>query len=209
MIRLWVILVLWVLQAALIALFVSADWVRGQVDSERSRVADYLGQETAGAIAHQTQATYRRIAVDSGLQRLTYRALIPWHVPDKPVTGLEDMAPWLFAWMEARLDAFWWLVYQAVFRLMQMGVWLPYLGVFLVAGLGDGLMVRAVTKTAIGDHTSALRYDLGIQSLLALVAAPLVYLSLPLSVPPVVIPLWGGLACAALLLTGASLQKRL
>lgn len=206
MVRAIVILLLWGLQTAIIVTAVDAAWIAEQLRREERQVASYLGGDTAAHLNRRARTIYRAAFIDTGVAPGTYDRLLP--DPSRPKHGLEPLAPWLFEWLRERLDAVWWLAFQAIHRAMLLLHWMSYFAVILVAVLVDGLVARKV-KHANHGHSNVIRYRAGVRALLALLLAPLVYLTVPISVHPVVIPAWLLVSAAALWITTANLQKRI
>ena len=75
------------------------------------------------------------------------------------------------------------------------------------AGIIDGV-VRWQIKRAIHEPPSGDRYIIGCRAGLLLSIAPLLYLSVPLELHPIVVPLWGCLLALSLILLAANLQHQ-
>ncbi|MGI9304178.1 MAG: DUF4400 domain-containing protein [Gammaproteobacteria bacterium] len=209
MIRAWLLILLWIPLAAVILLLASADWVKAQLERERQMVSSYLGPESAGELYARSISLYKAIAVNSGAVDVTYRWTSPWRPAPTHDAGSVGVGHTLSAWMDGRIEVFWRLVYQGIYRLVHLSLWLPYLSIFLFAALADGLVQRAIKKVSIGGYASPIRYNAGFHALFALLAAPLIYLSVPLSVPPISVPIWAVLACVSLVVYAANIQKRI
>lgn len=205
MFRVLLLLVLWVLQTALVLLLIDAQWVERQVKAEQETAAADLGAVLYGELHGNAERIYRRWFVDSGAVDASYADLLPDGRTPKDAT--KDMAPWFFTWLEHRLDALWWMLYQAVHRLQLMNAWCFYIAALLAVAVVDGV-VRWQIKRATHTPPSADRYLVGCRALLLLFIAPLVYFSLPLQIHPSVVPLWGCLLAFSLTLFIANLQQR-
>ncbi len=58
---------------------------------------------------------------------------------------MENLAPWWFSWLEERLDAFWWVIYQSLYRSQLILHWLPLIAFFVACALIEGLAQRALS----------------------------------------------------------------
>lgn len=203
MARVLVLLILLILQGALIVLLVNAAWVERQCAAEQARIEAYLGPARQERIERHALALYRSWVVDSGAVTRSYERLLPDRTAAQH--GMEGLAPWFFAWLERRLDAFWWLVFQAIYRAQVVVEWLPYVGVLAAVSTADGMLQRQVRRASAG-YASADRYTLARRALLILSFLPFAYLCLPLSIHPVVVPLWGVLLAVALAVFAANAQ---
>ena len=204
MTRLLAYLVLYVVQAALILLLVDAQWVEKELLRERTWTTEQWGETSAQHIQRQAAARYEAAVVASGAVAWSYSALIP--DPRVSQQGMEVLAPQLFVWLRHRIDALWWLVYQALYRLQLIRAWLPYIGSVAFAAMVEGLVQRAVKRANVVS-ASGDRYAIAQGGLLILLIAPLLYLSAPLAVTPLCIPVWGGLVAVCVGLLSANLQQ--
>ncbi len=206
MIRLVFILFVWLLQACVIAIAVNAGWVEKQLSQEKAHVEAYLGNETAIYLSSETSGLYKKLFLDTHIVSGTYKRLIP--DKNKPQHGMEGLAPWLFIWIEERLDAFWWLVYQGIYRLLVIVQWLPYLLALIMAAFVDGLVDRQVKISEYG-YANPVRYQIARRSLIILMSVPLLYLSFPLNIHPMVIPAWVCCIALTIMVFVANAQQRL
>ncbi len=206
MVRLLVLLLLWVVQAAFVILLVNAPWLEQQATHEQTRVEGHFGSARYERVAKRAVANYRSWFVESGIVAASYERLLP--EPNRPQHGMEGLAPWFFGWLRHRLDAFWWLVYQAMHRAQLIREWSPILGTLIAAAGTDGLVQRQIKRCQHG-RASSDRYTLARRALFLLGSAPALYLSLPVSVSPIAVPIWGSLLALCLLVFMASAQHEL
>lgn len=197
---------LWLLQAAIIALAFKASWIEEQLRGEQSYVEGYLGETAANDLSGRSAAIYKRWFVDTQIVARSYEALIPDR--SGPQHGMEGLAPWLFGWLEARLDTAWWMVYQAIYRSLLFLRWLPYLGALLAASMLDGFVERKIKKTT-HQPANNVRYHTSARAVLLLAFLLLFYLSLPINVHPIVVPAWGFLLAIASMVMAANAQHRI
>jgi hypothetical protein len=205
MLRILVLLVLWGLQMALVLLLIDAGWVERQVKAEQAATAAYLGTVRYRQLHQDAERVYRRWFVESGAIEKSYTRLLPDALAPKQATA--GLAPWFFTWLEHRLDALWWLIYQAAHRLQLISFWGFYVLALLATGIIDGI-VRWQIKRAVHEPPSGDRYIVGCRAGLLLFIAPLLYLSLPFELHPIVVPLWGCLLALSFILLAANLQHQ-
>jgi len=199
------ILIVWVLEVTIVLLFLQGDVLERAMETERGYVTGYLGEATSNEIKQQSDATYIKYIKSSGVEESVYDFFIP---VKNSKTGLEEMSPWLFEWMEERLDTFWWAVYQFIYKFNLFVSWLPYLLPLLAAALVDGFMVRERKKFESG-YSSPLRYDYALMSLYFLLFVPLLYITTPVAVHPLWVPIWGVLLCSANIVLSSNIQQRI
>ena len=91
---------------------------------------------------------------------------------------------------------------------MLLADWIPILGVVLGATIVDGAVARLINKTT-RRYANPVRYRTGTRVLIALGVVPLFYLSLPINVAPVVIPVWYFAAAGTVIVVMANAQHRI
>lgn len=206
MLRVFGLIVLWMIQAALVILLVNAQWVEDQAHAERLSIARQVGETRYAALEGRARGLYERWFVATHVREQSYARLLP--DPTRPKDGMEGLAPWFFEWLERRLDAFWALAFQAICRLQVFREWILIIGVTLAAATFDGLVQRRI-KRANHALASADKYVVARNALLLTLLAPLLYLSAPLTVSPLVVPLWGASLSVALMLLASHAQHRI
>src|SRR5688572_4153992 len=123
MLRVLLLLLLWLLQAVFVLLLIDAGWVERQVKAEQAVATAHLGAARYEQLHVEAQRIYRHWFVESGAIETSYTKVLPDARRSKRDMNL---APWFFTWLEHRLDALWWLIYQAVHRLQIMHFWSLY-----------------------------------------------------------------------------------
>lgn len=204
--RTLILVLLWLVQATFVAVLVNAEWLEKQMAQERSLVSQYMGESTESALATGSDGVYAQLFVDSGAVQWGYAKLLP--DPTQPKYGMDGLAPWWFTWLQHRLDAFWWMVYQCTYRLKLTAHWLPYFAVLIACAGIDGLTQRQV-KRAEFAYASSDRYILAKRSLLLLIAAPFLYSCVPVLIHPLVVPVWGMCVAAAVSLLLGNAQHQI
>jgi len=206
MARALLLVLLWVIQVAAVAVFTSSTWLQEQIAQEKMGVQAYLGEETAHHLSAKADDGFRRMFVDTEVVSHVYRFLIP--DDSVPKHGTEGLAPWFFEWLDDSLRTFWFVAYQAIYRLLLFSEWMPYLGILILAAVIDGLVERKIRKKNRG-YANPVRYRAGIRLLIILFVVPLLYLTLPISVTPLLVPAWIFAAGAVLMLVTANAQHRI
>jgi hypothetical protein len=191
--RLFALLLLWILQAALILLLVNADWIERQANYERSSIAEQLGGPQSAQLEARSRVIYDKWFTLTGIRDQTYARLLPDETRRKD--GLENLAPWFFTWLRHRLDSFWLLVFQAIHRLQLLREWGGLSLIAAAAATVDGIVQRRI-KRSHHELASADKYVIARHALLVVTILPLLYLSAPIAVSPWAVPAWG--ACVAL-----------
>ena len=206
MARLLALLLLWVAQATLIVLLVNAEWVQQQSSVEQHRITKHMGVQRSAAMIERAQARYQDWFSATGIRQQTYRRLLP--DPSLPRTGVEGLAPWFFDWLKRRLDAFWALVFLGICRAHLFVEWAPLLMAAGAAAIIDGVVQRRIKRF---NHAlaSADKYVLAKCALMVLTFVPLLYLSAPIAITPLIVPGWGACLTLTCMLLASHAQHRI
>lgn len=196
---------LWAIQLTVVLLLIQAPWIEHAMTVERGWIVEEFGLEKTGRMEDQAMDRFRHWCIDSGWVKESYVRLLPDRKASQ--SGMEGLAPGFFAWMKKRIDAAWWIVYEAIFRVVLLQTWQLYLGALGVAAMVDGLVSRAIKRREHG-YSSSDRFALARRGILVLFVALLVYLFLPVPISPLAIPIWAGLCSLALGLLAAHTQQR-
>jgi hypothetical protein len=199
------ILVLWVIELSVAVLGVSAQWIERYAAAERDRVQAFWGGADVRYLVREADENYRKWFVESGIVAGSYSALLP-----RPRTSPTELtlAPWFFSWLKGRLDALWLLVYQALFRAHMIVTWLRFLALPIAAAALDGYVARQIQRVN-RSYASADRFAMARLLLCVLIAAPFLYLPVPVSVDPVAVPAWGACVMLATRLLIANAQHQI
>lgn len=198
-------MLLWLVQAGIVLILVNADWLDHQTRSERMDTATHVGLARYADLEARARSTYDKWFVATRVRDASYARLLP--DPEQPKEGMEDLAPWFFKWLKDRLDVFWSLVFQAFCRVQLIREWATWIGFVAVAAVGDGFVQRRI-KAANHSLASADRYAVARNAVTLVIFAPFLYLSMPISITPLAVPVWGASFAIALMLLTAHAQHR-
>ena len=202
-------LLIWFIEFIVIAAMVSESWSLTVINKEQAMARVYLGAATAQQIKNDTDAFYDTVFIESGVVATVDNYFVPTEETRRRSGSLADLGrDNVFPVIEERLNVIWASVYQMVYRLMGFLVWLPYLGLFFLPALIDGLMVRQIKKTNF-DYASPLVHRIALHSLWLTAYLLLLALFAPLPLPPWLIPMAGAVIAMALGLLAANTQKRI
>lgn len=182
------LLILWSVQAALVLLLVDAAWIERQIGAERDQLAMHLGEEQARQLLAQARAIFERGLVRTEMVERSYAALLP--DPAAPTQGMENVAPWFFAWLKARLDTFWILALQVILRAVLLRQWLMVVILGVLAAMLDGYIQQRI-KRDNNQLASADRYLMGRHAAVLGVMFPFFYVVVPVAAPIWLTPAWG------------------
>lgn len=162
---------------------------------ERQLTHTIMGERYATWAAERTGGWYNSLIVDSGLYGGAHQMLLPTAEQRRDSRGMERLGErgW-FPYVESRLDAFFTMLYQVMYRLALITAWAPYLLILVIPSVWDGMMLWRARQTGFFFNSPMVhRYSLrgaafGLWALFVLVLWPT-------TVNPLIIPAL--LACIA------------
>lgn len=98
------------------------------------------------------------------------------------------------------LHTFWQLLYQVTFRLQIAVLWLPAIAILALAAAVDGVMQRRIKKASFHDINPAYQ-GMALHVLIAMCLGPIVFILAPVSLTPLVYPIWASLMTLPLMIT--------
>ncbi|TDN59024.1 DUF4400 domain-containing protein [Paraburkholderia sp. BL10I2N1] len=160
-------------------------------DAETQSVVATIGDARADEAVETTNATFRRLFVQTGLMRKTIDATGHDDISDG---GVSDFA---HTWVHN----FWLLIYRLFYRATVMKLWLLGTLVFCTAMFADGTMRRKIRASAAG-FASPLSFHLAGHGILLVFGVACAVLVAPV---PILAPYWIAVAaCLGVLLWKAS-----
>lgn len=199
-------LCLWILQIILVGVLVPNDWLEGQITSEREMTANWLGQDTLIDLVTSSDATFKSAFEDTGLIDASY-TITPTRAQRDDSRGLEDLGDTLWPYVESRIEVMWFTVYQGVQRLSMIQLWIPYLLPMFIPAFIHGMCIREVKKVSYG-YASPVVYHAALQVFMLLIFLPLFYISLPISIHPSMVLLWGIAISICFVFISSNIQKQ-
>lgn len=200
---LWVVLVF--VEAVVISTFLSTSWIYDQIKEERKDTYVWLGADVSDKVVGRADKIFTAVFKDTGIMPMSYKLFLPKDKSDDQDFKREEMVSLVEIFID-RLDAIWASMYQATQRLSLFIEWLPYLLPFVIPCLVDGYGIREIKKLNYG-YASAVRYHMAIHIIIAMIFAPLVYMFIPLAIPPQIIPYWLLVTGLMAIMLVANIQK--
>lgn len=200
--------VVFLLEIVLAALIISPEFIRKELAEEQQHVVNALGARVEHGLREQSAEAFRTVLVDTGVVRASYDMLVPTEDQRRRSVGMEELGGSTFVWVGERLKAFWNSVYQMFYRFSVLWAWAPAILPLAIPAVIDGLSIREIKKMSYG-YASPVRYHAMTHALVFLLMAIPIYVAFPISVNPLVIPIWAVLVCLALMIFTANVQKRL
>lgn len=197
---------LWLLQIALVGVLVPSNWLEDQITSERQMTADWLGRDTLVDLVEKADSGFASAFEETGMVAASY-AIIPSKNERDGSAGLENLGGSIWPYVESRIQVMWVTVYQGAQRLAMIQLWLPYLLPLFVPAFIHGMCVREVKKVSYG-YASPVVYHAALQTMTLLVFLPLFYVSLPISIHPASVLVWGIALSICFVFISSNIQKQ-
>ncbi len=199
---------IWLLEIILVASFVSDRWTRELQTVEDQMLIAYVGKEKEAEIRQVSQQWFNRLFVKTGIRESVYRYFIPTEHERQMSKGFENVGRYdLFPFIQSRLDVLWDTLYQMLKRLVTAMIWGPYLAVALLPFAVDGWVQRKVSQTNF-DYPSPLAHRYSLYLIFGEVYLLLMSFTLPLPLPPQIVPIGGLMMALAVNVLLANTQKR-
>ncbi len=177
-------LMIWLLEAVLVAALVSDDWLKAVQQTEDAMTVAYLGKEKDAEICNTAKRWFDRLFVNTGAKETVYRYFIPSEQERQHSLGFEDVGrDSLFPFIADRIQVIWDGIFQAMRRFFLMLSWWPFLLSALMPFVSDGLARRKVKQSNF-DYSSPLAHRYSFFALLGILYLLLVGLTFPFPVPP-------------------------
>jgi len=190
-------LMIWLLEAVLVAALVSDDWLKTVQQAEDAMTVAYLGKEKDAEVRDTAKRWFDRLFIKTGAKETVYRYFIPSEQERQHSLGFENVGrDSLFPFIAERIRVIWEGIYQAMRRFFLMLSWWPFLLSALMPFVSDGLARRKVKQSNF-DYSSPLAHRYSFFALLGVLYLLLVGLTFPFPVPPQTIPV----ACVAIAVT--------
>ena len=187
-------LMVWLLEAVLVAALVSDDWLKTVQHTEDAMTVAYLGKEKDAEIRNTAKRWFDRLFVNTGAKEAMYRYFIPSEQERQHSLGFENVGrDSLFPFIAERIQVIWDGIYQAMRRFFLMLSWWPFLLSALMPFVLDGLARRKVKQSNF-DYSSPLAHRYSFFALLGVLYLLLVGLTFPFPLPPQTMPI----ACLAI-----------
>ena len=202
-------LMIWLLEAVLVAALVSDDWLKTVQQTEDAMTVAYLGKEKDAEIRNTTKRWFDKLFVKTGAKETVYRYFIPSEPERQSSIGFQDIGREnLFPFIAARLQVLWDSVYQSMRRFFLMLAWWTFLLAILFPFAMDGLARRKIKQSNF-DYSSPLAHRYSFFALLGIIYLLLIGLTFPFPVPPQAMPVACGAVAFALNVYLAHTQKRI
>lgn len=195
----WFIFLLLVfIHLLLYTLIIPEAWLQRVLTAERNSTHQFLGSQNARYAEDRATDMFTRAFVDTGLQEQSFRTFVPTDQQRANDGVMADVtSPGIFPWVEGRIRAFWTMLYGVTQRVSSGLLWWPFILVTLVPFLVDAFVARKIKKTSFA-LTSPHMQGLATRAIPLLMIGYFLLLFVPLTVSPVVVPLF--MVCTAALL---------
>lgn len=180
-----------------LTVLLSKDWVVGTIHRERVATQTLLGEGYAKRAYASATEVFREWFVDTGIQRQSFAMFIPDRAQVEAARELPDAGEPLWRWMAGRVEAFWAIVYQILFRVSVALQWWPFMVLVLVPAMLDAFYARRIRRYSFGLISTQLQ-SITVHLAILVVLGYVCLMLLPVFVHPMWFP-------AIVLLSGVAL----
>lgn len=183
----WV--VLFVVQSAIITIFLSESFIENEQRKEFSAVRYILGPAKEAQVNAKAKETYYDLFVKSGFVRSYYRHFTTSDRKRAKSTGLENLGKNFVPWAERRFRIFLKVMYGAIYRVYYILYIIPFILAALLAGIIDGLVNRQIKKAEY-KYANPTYYHAAKNAMWITAVSPIFFAFLPLGVNPYLFVSW-------------------
>ena len=204
----YIITIILFLEIIVIFLLVPGDHTERVIIEENKLIEKYLSNNSAVWVKDNAARWYQTTMIDSGVYEAMYRHLIPNDNEKANSRGMQEMGRGLFQWVIGRLEAFTNIIYQFLSRLALFILWSPYILIFFIPAIYDGLMMREIKKTNFA-LASPIVHRYSLRAVLFLIFLLFTIFFLPIAMNPLIIPFVMLGICIFASFTLSNFQKRI
>jgi hypothetical protein len=169
------------------------------VEEERVLLVELMGEDGGGQIVNKSEIFMKEYIIDSGAVDMSYALLAPQNNYE------EDT---FMHTVKIKIEVFWASLYQTIQRALIIVFWFKYLLILFIPAVISGLVKRKISTYESG-WTSPVRYHASLHGLVGLFFIPGLYLSIPITVSPLIVAVWLIASCYVLSVFVSNIQKRL
>lgn len=172
----------------LYVVFVDEVYLNRLVESEQRLNAQFYSPELATASSDRATRWFNAAFIDTGIMAHSFEPFVPTEAQITRTKGLEDFGRPVFDWFDARIRAWWTLIWSAFTRVSSVLLWAPF-ALFLIAPwVVDGFVQREIRKHTF-DYASPIQQRYAMRALTSLPLLFIVFLIAPIPLHPLATPI--------------------
>lgn len=185
-------------------------WASKAIETEKTYIERHLGYKGSQSIFADATRWHRAAIIDSGAYAGTVNTLIPTAKQKEKSKGIQSMgtAEGWFGWVQGRIDTVSQVIHHTFIRVALLKVWSPYIAIFFVPALYDGLMTWKSKRTNF-SYVSPVLHRYGIRGIGLLGIIFVLLFFAPIAIDPTFIPAGLMIVCLLLGMTIGNTQKRI
>ena len=185
--------IIFMLEVLLLMAFMTTDGVSRIMAMEGISIENSLGTDALKEIDKRASESFYELVVESGLYADLHKVMVPEN--KKPATSdIEKKGKGAVNWIEGRLNAWMYLLFQFLERVHLLVLWLPSSSLVFFACLYSGIALRMI-KQGNFAFSSPAAHRSGIRSIIFIVAMLPLYFLFPAPITPYLYPclniVWG------------------
>ncbi|SFS32494.1 protein of unknown function [Succinivibrio dextrinosolvens] len=178
---------IFVFELLFLVLFLSPEHVATTMAKEGVKIETTLGTDTLRELDKRTSQSFSSLFLESGLYAGVWHTLIPTEDEKEKSGAFKNTGKGLFKWAEDKLTVCMFLMFQLLFRVHLMGMWLPSALLVLTASVYSGINLRRI-KQGNFAFSSPTAHRSAIRGIIVMVTLLPLYFFLPMSVSPYLYP---------------------
>ncbi len=190
----WLIL----MEVTFVLLIAPPDMIRNTILHDLELTKTYMSPRFYEDSKSWSDEVFDKYVNKSGMRETLYHFFVPSAAERERSRGMESIDKgWWDKYITSRLDALFYMIYLLIVRLSNIVLWLPFMAILAIPALVDGYYMRKKKQSGF-EYTSPVIQQYALRIISWITVAFVLYLFLPFSMHPMVIP--AGFTLIALLL---------
>lgn len=169
---------------AVVLIFIKQDWVVKTMTRERQSQVEFMGQEKAATIQIRAENAFTKYIVNTGVMSTTFGITATSTSAPGPGTGVANS---VLGFIDARLRAFWTMVYQVYLRVSYMFAWWPVMAMAMIPTVIDAIARRKAAQYTFAITSPHLQ-GVALRAIPSILLTYAIFLFAPFYIPPVLAP---------------------
>jgi len=204
------LLLIFILECVVVIMLLPSQYLVRTLEREQQYTYDYLGQQTYIYIIEKANGWYDYSILNTGVEDKMYDMFLPsaeTQAADEKI-GVVNLAPLYFKYAGSRIDTIMTLAYIIYYRIITMFVWLPFVGLMMIAAYMEGHWERKIRQNSF-KHASHTLHGVAFGTLKWFLLFVVIAMFVPLSLPPLFYPVLGLVLSFLIAVSVSNLQKRI
>lgn len=204
------LLLIFILECLVVLMLLPSHYLVKTLEREQQYTYDYLGEDSYSYIIEKANDWYNTSIIETGTEDTLYDMFVPTaeDLEKDSNAGVSNLAPLYFKYAGSRVDTLMTVVYIIYYRVITMVVWIPMVGLMILAAYFEGYWERKIRQNSF-KHASHTLHGIAFNTLKWFVLIIFIGMFIPLALPPLFYPVLGLVLACLIGISMSNLQKRI